>query len=92
MKKRNKNKGFLIWITGLSGSGKTSIAKKIKPIIQKQIGSTLLIHGDNLRKIFKLNKYDKVSRLKIGRKFCKFVKTSILGKLLFLNGLKTHSL
>ena len=73
-KKQNKNKGFLIWITGLSGSGKTSIAKKIKPIIQKKIGPTLLIQGDNLRKIFKLNKYDKVSRLKIGRKFCKFVK------------------
>ena len=33
MKKRiklNKNKGILFWITGLSGSGKTTIAKKIK--------------------------------------------------------------
>ena len=67
-KKQNKNKGFLIWITGLSGSGKTSIAKKIKPIIQKKIGPTLLIQGDNLRKIFKLNKYDKVSRLKNWKK------------------------
>ena len=27
---RNKNKGILFWITGLSGSGKTAIAKKIK--------------------------------------------------------------
>ena len=24
----NKNKGILFWITGLSGSGKTAIAKK----------------------------------------------------------------
>ena len=64
----------MIWVTGLSGSGKTSIAKKIKSTIQKQIGPTLLIHGDNLRKIFKLNKYDEISRLQVGRKFCKFVK------------------
>ena len=26
----NENKGILFWITGLSGCGKTSIAKKIK--------------------------------------------------------------
>ena len=33
MKKKiitNKNKGILFWITGLSGSGKTTISKKIK--------------------------------------------------------------
>ena len=32
MKKKiitNKNKGILFWITGLSGSGKTTISKKI---------------------------------------------------------------
>ena len=28
--KKNKSKGILFWITGLSGSGKTSIGKKIK--------------------------------------------------------------
>ena len=27
----NKKKGILFWITGLSGSGKTTIAKKILP-------------------------------------------------------------
>ena len=27
---RNKDKGILFWITGLSGSGKTTIAKKNK--------------------------------------------------------------
>lgn len=32
-----KNKGILFWITGLSGSGKTSLAKKIYPTIKKKI-------------------------------------------------------
>ena len=31
MRKKNKDKvGYVIWITGLSGSGKTEIAKKLK--------------------------------------------------------------
>ena len=52
-----KNKGILFWITGLSGSGKTTIAKKIhKQIIQKY-GPTLLINGDEIRKFFHLTGY-----------------------------------
>ena len=74
MKKKNKNRGHLIWITGLSGSGKTSLANAIKLRIQKKYGNTLVINGDDLRKIFNLNKYDKNSRLNYGRQYCKFLK------------------
>ena len=74
MKKKNKNRGHLIWITGLSGSGKTSLANAIKIRIQKKYGNTLVINGDDLRKIFNLNKYDKNSRLNYGRQYCKFLK------------------
>ena len=74
MKKNHKNRGHLIWITGLSGSGKTSLANAIKPRIQKKYGNTLVINGDDLRKIFNLNKYDKNSRLNYGRQYCKFLK------------------
>ena len=59
-----KNKGILFWITGLSGSGKTSISKKIFPLIKKRYGPTILVSGDELRSIFNLNKYDRLSRLK----------------------------
>ena len=51
-KKLNSSKGILFWITGLSGSGKTSLAKKIKKDISKRYGPTIVISGDNLRKIF----------------------------------------
>ena len=50
--KLNKKKGKLFWITGLSGSGKTSIAEKIKLKISKNYGPTLTISGDDLRKLF----------------------------------------
>ncbi len=70
----NKNKGILFWVTGLSGSGKTTIAKQIKPYIEKKYGPTILINGDDMRKILKLNKYDKNSRLDNGKKFTKLCK------------------
>ena len=74
--KKNKNKGILFWITGLSGSGKTTIAKKIKPEIAKFYGPTILISGDNLRTIFNLKKYSKNARYKnalMFSKLCKFI-------------------
>ena len=72
--KKNKNKGILFWITGLSGSGKTTIAKKIKKDIVRIYGPTLLVSGDNLRKIFNFNKYTYSERVLLSKKFCKFAK------------------
>jgi len=60
----NKNKGILFWVTGLSGSGKTAIAKKIKNRISKLYGPTIEVSGDNFRKVFKLTKYDPKERIK----------------------------
>ncbi len=74
MKKKNKKKGILFWITGLSGAGKTSLANEIKKDIKKKFGPTLVINGDDLRKIFKLNKYDKSSRLEYTKQYSQFVK------------------
>ena len=70
--KLNKKKGTLFWVTGLSGSGKSSIAKEILPKIKKKFGPTLLMNGDNMRTIFNLTKYDKPSRLEYALNFSKF--------------------
>ncbi len=59
---RNKNKGILFFVTGLAGSGKTSIAKKIKKEISHLYGPTIEVSGDNFRKIFKFNKYTQKAR------------------------------
>ena len=58
----NKNKGILFLITGLPGSGKTAIAKRIKKKISNLYGPTLEVSGNNLRKVLKWSKYTQKSR------------------------------
>ena len=71
---RNKNKGILFFVTGLAGSGKTSIAKKIKKEISHLYGPTIDLGGNNFRKIFKLNKYTKKARTGYLLKYLHFCK------------------
>jgi len=70
--KLDHNKGILFWVTGLSGSGKTSIAKEIKQKISKLYGPTIVISGDDMRKIFGLKKYSPKERLKNAINFSKY--------------------
>ena len=70
----DKKKGILFWVTGLSGSGKTTISQLIKKEIIKTYGPTILVSGDNLRRIFDFKGYRKKERLNLSRKFCKFAK------------------
>ena len=70
--KLNHNKGILFWVTGLSGSGKTSIARKIKPKISKLYGPTIVFSGDDMRKIFGLTKYSRSERFKNAINFSKY--------------------
>ena len=74
MKKINKNKGILFWITGLSGAGKTTLGNKIKKDINKIYGPTIMISGDDIRKIFKLKGYEYKDRLEILSKYSQFAK------------------
>jgi adenylylsulfate kinase len=74
MKKLKKNKGILFWITGLSGSGKTAIAEKIKHNISNKYGTTLIMSGDDLRKIFNYNKFSRKYRLAYALSYGKFCK------------------
>ena len=50
---KKKNIGIIFWITGLPGSGKSSIGNKLKPLIEKKYGKTVIIHGDEIRNIYK---------------------------------------
>ena len=70
--KLKKKKGILFWVTGLPGSGKTAVATKIKNDIQKLYGPTIVVSGDNLRKIFGFNKYTSQERITLSRKFNNF--------------------
>jgi len=69
-----KKYGIVFWITGISGSGKSTFGRKIYPFIKKKFGPTIILSGDNLRKIFKLNKYNKSYRMQAGKQYTKFLK------------------
>tara|TARA_B100000902_G_scaffold347654_1_gene355074 strand:+ start:4459 stop:4995 length:537 start_codon:yes stop_codon:yes gene_type:complete len=55
IKKQKKSSG-LLWITGLSGSGKSTISLQIKKILSKRYSNIILLDGDVLRKKLKIKK------------------------------------
>ena len=67
--KKTKLKAGLLWITGLSGSGKTTVSKIIYNQLKKKYSNIILLDGDVLRKKLKIKKSDhflNISRTKIG--------------------------
>lgn len=62
----NKRKGIVLWITGISGSGKTVISKLIFNKFAKKYGRTIIFQGDELRKIFQFKDYSKQGRINNG--------------------------
>lgn len=46
---RNGHKGFVIWLTGLSGSGKSSIANKLNKLLFDKKIYAVILDGDNTR-------------------------------------------
>jgi adenylylsulfate kinase len=49
-RKANKQNSFLLWFTGLSGSGKSTIANIVEYKLHKQGIKTYTLDGDNVRK------------------------------------------
>lgn len=47
--KRNTHNSFLIWFTGLSGSGKSTIANQLEVSLYNKGISTYVLDGDNIR-------------------------------------------
>ena len=78
---KKKNQGYLFWITGLPGSGKSTIAKKIEKYIRSNFGPCIIINGDDLRRIFKFKGYSKNEREEIASKYCELSKFLVLQKL-----------
>lgn len=48
--KVNKHNSFLMWFTGLSGSGKSTIANKVEELLFQKGIKTYTLDGDNIRK------------------------------------------
>ena len=70
----NTENGRVIWITGLSGAGKTSVAKVLYQYLQARGMQPILLDGDILRRIFNLHEkvndsYNRESRLILSKKY-----------------------
>jgi len=52
----------VVWLTGLSGSGKTTIARELQTRLRENGTATMLLDGDEVREIFKQTGFDKKSR------------------------------
>jgi len=50
MNNKSKAKGYTIWFTGLSGSGKTTIAKELVKKLRDKNIPVVLLDGDDVRK------------------------------------------
>lgn len=46
----NRQKAFVVWLTGLSGSGKSTIARNLEVLLFQAGIRTLILDGDNTRK------------------------------------------
>lgn len=62
-----ENKGRVIWITGLSGAGKTTVARALK----KEMPGAILLDGDELREVMDAAsaRFDKESRKKLAASY-----------------------
>lgn len=46
---KNGHKGCVLWYTGLSGSGKSTVANKVEELLAARKAQTYLLDGDNIR-------------------------------------------
>ena len=68
----------LIWITGLSGAGKTTIAKQLIFLLRSNGVNPVWLDGDTLRKALLIDGgYSRDDRLKIARRYCNLAKTFV---------------
>lgn len=59
------DKGLVIWITGLSGAGKSTISRQVASILREQGNNCILLDGDDIRCAFPPTQsgHDRASRL-----------------------------
>lgn len=58
----DRKDGFVLWFTGLPGSGKTTLAQEICRRLQNHRTSVEHLDGDQVREVFPATGFDRISR------------------------------
>jgi len=61
---KKKYRNSILFFTGLSGAGKTTIAKKLLAKLKEDGYAAMLLDGDEIRDVFKNYGFDKAARIK----------------------------
>lgn len=75
----SKQQGAVIWICGLAGAGKTTIAKEVFMLLEKKYKNMIFLDGDEIREIFGRSGFSREERLEVARliaKLCVFLSKS----------------
>ncbi|TWI72363.1 adenylylsulfate kinase [Desulfobotulus alkaliphilus] len=68
-------KGRVLWITGLSGAGKTTLSRLLFLRLRQLELAPILLDGDELRAVFGQQAYNMQSRLELGYSYINLCKT-----------------
>lgn len=69
------SKGCCYWVTGLAGSGKTTIGSILYKYLKKTSGNTVYLDGDTLREVLNAEKaYTREDRIKLAFLYSRFCK------------------
>ena len=66
---------MIVWIMGLNGAGKSSVAHELKNILAQEKRDSLILDGNHLREIFEQTAYDRASRIALGIRYANLAKT-----------------
>ncbi len=65
---RDASEGGVVWITGYSSAGKTTVARKVEARLRHEGVRTIFLDGDNLRAIFGNKwRYDREERIELAK-------------------------
>lgn len=70
------NKGQVVWITGLSATGKSTVARHIKKVLDEKGVPTVIVDGDEVREMVADDccGHDRESRIKNAYRICRLAR------------------
>jgi adenylylsulfate kinase len=69
-----ENHGQCYWVTGLSGAGKTSVCRQLLKSMKEINSNTILLDGDDLRKVLNTQAFNREERLEIAFTYARLAK------------------